>query len=95
MGARSDIKSFLSANPYLSTTISDSRRIQLGKNGGNLGVILAKHTKTFFIDIIGEVLANASNISIDVLKQDWKEVQEEFNESGTSFETYRMWAMKV
>jgi hypothetical protein len=95
MGARNGIKSFLSANSHISTVISDNRRVQLGKNGGDLGIILEKHTTMFFIDIMGEMLSHFSNISMDKLKQEWKEVQEEFNEEGTSFETYRMWAMKV
>jgi hypothetical protein len=39
MGARNGIKSFLSANSHISAVISDSRRVQLGKNGGDLGKV--------------------------------------------------------
>jgi hypothetical protein len=92
MGSRHHIKSLLSENSVHFN--SDHRKIQIGKNGGNSGVLLEEHTTTFFVNIIGDAIANLNNISIDDVKRDWKGVQKEFDEVKTTIEIYRMWVMK-
>lgn len=91
MGSRNHIKSILSTNSYF---YSDQKKIYIGKNGGELGVLLEEHTTMFFVNVIGEAIADLNNISMDELKLDWKEVQKEFDETKTSLEIYRMWVMK-
>ena len=91
MGSRHHIQSLLSANPHFN---SENRKIHISKNGGHLGTILEQHTTMFFVDVIGEMIANSCNISMNELKRDWKDVQKEFDEMGTSLEVFRMWVMK-
>ncbi|RGB37241.1 S-adenosyl-L-methionine-dependent methyltransferase [Rhizophagus diaphanus] len=91
MGSRNHIKSILSTNSYF---YSDQKEIYIGKNGGESGVLLEDHTTMFFVDIIGEAIAELNNITMDELKRDWKEVQKEFEEIKTSLEIFRMWVMK-
>lgn len=91
MGSRHHIKSILSTNSYF---YSDQKEIYIGKNGGESGILLEDHTTMFFVDIIGEAIAELNNITMDELKRDWKEVQKEFEEVKTSLEIFRMWVMK-
>jgi len=95
MGLCSCIKSYLSTNLRLHQLNYDTRQIELGKNGGNLGIILEKHTTMFFLDMMGETISKISNLSMDELRKDWEDVRKEFEKARTSLQTYRMWAMKL
>ena len=95
MGLCEYIRTSLSTHSRLDTTNFEFRQVELGKNGGDIGIIMEQHTTMFFLDMIGETLTKLSNISMDELKRDWREVQKEFDELRTSLQTYRMWAMKI